>query len=141
MPAIPRTIPYLRAATLLAALYGIVWLGLEGALWRDLVWAVLLAALGLAWGVTRIGGGRTVSAGAFVALMAGLGLLLGVGTGLMLLFLMSLKTGLHAHGPEYTAAAVWVWRQLPLWAAVGTSAGVGVGLLLAAGLKEIKAEG
>lgn len=136
MLEIPRTIPYLRAATLLAALYGIVWLGLEGALWRDLTWAALLTVMGLTWGVTRFLGGRSVSVKVFVALMAGLGLAAGLGTGLLLLFLMSLKTGLHDHGSEYsTAAAVWVWQQLPLWAGVGALAGAGTGLLAAATTK------
>jgi len=48
------------------------------------------------------------------------------------LFLMALKTGIHAHGPEYTMAEVaWVWRQLPLWVAAGTLAGTGLALVAA----------
>jgi hypothetical protein len=54
----------------------------------------------------------------------------GAGLALMTLMLMALKTGLHAHGPEYpTDQIFWVWRQLPLWAGVGALAGLGLGLL------------
>jgi hypothetical protein len=46
---------------------------------------------------------------------------------------MILKTGIHAHGPEYTARELaWVWTQLPLWGGVGALTGLGFGLLMAA---------
>jgi NhaP-type Na+/H+ or K+/H+ antiporter len=56
---------------------------------------------------------------------------MGLGSALLILFLMALKTGLHAHGPEFSAIEVsWVLQQIPLWAAAGLAGGLGVGLLL-----------
>jgi hypothetical protein len=55
---------------------------------------------------------------------------MGLVAGPMMLIFMSLKTGLHAHGPEFTAAQItWVLRQIPLWSLAGLSAGIGFGLL------------
>jgi hypothetical protein len=43
---------------------------------------------------------------------------------------MALKTGLHAHGHEFTRAEIaWVLGRTPLWALAGLFAGLGVGLL------------
>ena len=65
--------------------------------------------------------------------MALWGLAMGAGTVLMSLFLMAIKTGLHAHGPEFSPAEITaVWQLLPLWSLVGVLAGLGAGLLLLA---------
>jgi hypothetical protein len=65
--------------------------------------------------------------------MALWGLALGAGTVLTTLFLMAVKTGLHAHGPEFSAADINnVWQQLALWSLVGLLGGLGLGLLLIA---------
>ena len=49
------------------------------------------------------------------------------------LLLMAVKTGLHAHGPEYSAAQLAaVVGQWPLWIGAGALAGAGVGLLVVA---------
>lgn len=90
-------------------------------------------AVGFVYITIRRLGGRTLSAGQLIGLATGAGVALGCGLALLTLFLMALKTGLHAHGPEYTPQEVaWVWRQLPLWAGVGTLVGLGIGLLAAA---------
>ena len=61
------------------------------------------------------------------------GALLGLGSALFTLLFMAVKTGLHAHGPEFTAEEVnWVVQQIPLWTVVGLLGGLGLGLLLKA---------
>lgn len=128
---IPGNIPYLKAATALVGLYTVVWSVLEGRLAYDLLLAVPALALFMVWLVTRRLGGRVLPWGRGVALAAAIGVAYGVGVMLLTLLLMILKTGLHAHGPEYTAAQIaWLWRQAPLWGAAGGLVGLGVGLLL-----------
>ena len=125
-------VPYLRAATLLWGVYALVWLALEGNVARDGVlagWGLALLAL---WAAARRWGGRSVSAGQVAALGAAAGLAWGAALGPAVLLLMALKTGLHAHGPEYTAAQLaQVWSQWPLWMAAGLAAGAGLALVLA----------
>lgn len=114
-------------------LYAAVWLALEGSVARDLLLAAPLLALGMTYLAVRFPGGRVLSPTRLVSLSAVAGLSYGIGLALLLLFLMALKTGLHAHGPEYTPAEIaWVWRQLPLWGGVGALAGLGLGFLAAA---------
>lgn len=109
-------------------------MALESNLWRDLLLAAPALALGFAYLGRRYLGGRTLPIGRAVALATAVGLAYGVGLALLTLFLMILKTGLHAHGPEYTAAEVaWVWDQLVIWGGVGALVGLGVGLLASAG--------
>lgn len=135
--SIPKSIPYFRTITLISGLYGIAWLAFEGHLWRDLAWAAALLALGLAFLLVRYFGGRKMPFPTFVMLWAGLGLAYGVGLVFLTLFLMSLKTGLHAHGPEYSAQEVtWIWNQLPVWGGVGLLAGLGLGFLVVAWQRE-----
>lgn len=129
---IPAHIPYLKAAFLLVGLYAAVWSALEGRLIYDLLLAAPALALFMVWLVAGRLGGRVLPRGRGVALAAVTGVAYGVGVVLLMLLLMILKTGLHAHGPEYTAAQVaWVWRQAPLWGAAGGLAGLGLGLLAA----------
>lgn len=50
----------------------------------------------------------------------------------IVLALMTLKTGIHAHGPEYTPAEInWVVRQWLIWIILGGGIGFGYGLLAA----------
>ena len=43
---------------------------------------------------------------------------------------MAVKTGLHAHGPEYSAAQMAaVVGQWPFWVGAGVLAGMGLGML------------
>ncbi len=68
----------------------------------------------------------------FLLLNTLLGLLAGAFAGPLSLFFMVLKTGLHAHGPEFTAAEInWVLQHIPFWGISGALGGLGIGLLLA----------
>ena len=126
----PVRVPYLPAATLLWGLYALMWLALEGNVARDGIlagWGLALLAL---WAAARRWGGRSVSAGQVAALGAAAGLAWGAALGPAVLLLMALKTGLHAHGPEYTAAQIaWVLGQWPWWIGAGALAGAGLGLM------------
>jgi hypothetical protein len=127
-----RQVPYLRAATSLWGLYALVWLSLEGDVARDGVlagWGLALLAL---WAARRWGG-CCVSAGRAATLGAAAGLAWGAALGPAVLLMMAIKTGLHAHGPEYSAAQIAaVVGQWPLWIGAGVLAGAGVGLLAVA---------
>ena len=120
----------LRAATLLWSLYALVWTRLEASLLRDGLlagWGLALLAL---WLMARAFGEREVAAGWVAALGTAVGLAWGAALGPAVLLLMALKTGLHGHGLEYTAAQItWVAAQWPWWVAAGGIAGVGVALL------------
>ncbi|MBP9502890.1 MAG: hypothetical protein KBF17_12080 [Candidatus Promineofilum sp.] len=130
---IPRAIPYFKLIVAIVGIYAAVWMILEGALWRDMALAVMILALGAAMLIVRRWGGRTLPPAKGVSLFAAVGLLSGVGVVLLTIFLMALKTGLHAHGPEYTLADImWIWNQLPVWGGAGGLIGLGAGLLLLA---------
>lgn len=130
---LPATIPHFKAAAGLTLAYALVWMALEGELWRDLLLAAVIVGLAVASLPIRFLGGHDLSAIQLVAIAAAAGIIAGVALPLVTLFLMALKTGIHAHGPEYTPQEIaWVWRQLPLWALVGGMAGLGIGLLSAA---------
>jgi hypothetical protein len=130
---IPVRVPYLRAATLLWGVYALVWLSLEGHVGRDALlagWGLALAAL---WLIGRALGGRVLPVGRLVGLGATAGLAWGAALGPAVLLLMAFKTGLHGHGPEYTAAQLaGVWAQWPLWSVAGLAAGAGLALVAAA---------
>lgn len=131
---IPTTIPHSKTVFVVVGVLAVGWMALEGDVGREIALAAIIWLPGLAWLVTRFFGGRRLSLGRWLLLMAAAGALAGAGLVVMTLFLMALKTGLHAHGPEYTAGEIaWVWAQLPLWAAVGGLAGVGVGAMVGAG--------
>ena len=77
-------------------------------------------------------GGRRVGRGIGVLVTAVSGGVLGAGSGLLTFAFMAVKTGLHAHGPEFTQAEIaWVRGVLPLWTAVWLLIGLGVGLIWA----------
>jgi hypothetical protein len=104
---------------------------LEGVLWRELSLAILLTAVLLLQIAQKWFGGRAVSARVWLGGTAVFGLCWGLGSSMMTLLLMVLKTGLHAHGPEFTPAEIgWVLAQIPLWTAVGLLIGLGVGLVI-----------
>ena len=127
---IPRRIPGLRPLIFLAALYAAIWIALEGDLSRVMLLALLLALAGLGTTAEKVAGGRTLSRPQWL-LFAGLwGLLLGGGSALLALLLMAVKTGLHAHGPEFSTAEIaWLLSQLPWWATGGMLAGFGIALI------------
>lgn len=129
---IPARIPGLKAATILLSLYAAVWITLEAALPRA-------AALGIGVVLVTAGqllqkylGGRRLPLVRWLLVAAVTGLLIGLASGLLTLFFMAVKTGLHAHGPEFTPAEItWVLRQIPLWTLAGLLAGLGLGFLSA----------
>jgi hypothetical protein len=130
---LPLTIPALRPAAVLLALYSAVWISLEGNLPQTLALGIGLTAVSLLHLLQRTLGGRRLSLPAWLTTAAASGLALGAGSILLTLFLMAFKTGLHAHGPEFTAAQIaWVWNQLLLWSLAGLLAATGLALLLAA---------
>ncbi len=131
---IPNKLPALKLVTTLLAVYTAVWISLEGSLGRVSVMGVGVTLVAAGQLTQRYLGGRAVSVGAWMGITAVLGLLTGVISVGMTLVFMAVKTGLHAHGPEFTQAELnWVMQQLPLWGIVGLLLGTAVGLL-AAGL-------
>jgi len=127
----PAKIPGLRPFLWLFFVYTAVWISLEGALWRVVVMGVGVTAVTLAFSLQRVVGGKRFSKVGFVVLLTAVGLVFGAFSSLFTLIFMAIKTGLHAHGPEFTLAELaWVWRQLPVWAGAGGFAGGGLGLVL-----------
>lgn len=127
---IPDRIPGLRLATLLLAVAAIVWIAPEGDLTSAVTLSVTLTLLLLTHAARRWLGGKTLSSGRWLAALSLLGLAAGLGSGLLTLLLMAVKTGLHAHGPEFTAGEIaWVLRNTPVWAAAGFLGGASLGLL------------
>lgn len=126
----PARIPGLRGITVVYALFVFVWIALEGAMSNALGMGVGTTAVLLAHLAQYFLGGRAFSARRWWGITAVGGLLLGLGSGLLTLFFMAVKTGLHAHGPEFTPQEItWVINQIPLWTVVGLLAGLGLGLV------------
>ena len=118
----------------IVGIFTAVWMVTEGDLLRDVVLAASLLLVGLMAIARRWSWLRALPPGKTVALGAVGGFAYGMGLVLLTLFLMAVKTGLHAHGPEYTTyELVWVWNQLALWAVAGSLVGLGMGLLAVAG--------
>ena len=129
---VPPKIPILRLLLALWGGYTAVWISLEGALWRVALMGVATTMLAVGYDWQRWLGGKTVSRRMAVTLTAVSGLIAGGGSGVLTLIFMAVKTGLHAHGPEFSAAELaWTIGQLPLWTAVGLLLGLGLGLIWA----------
>jgi hypothetical protein len=135
---LPDNFRGLKWATILVGLYAAVWIALEGSLGR---------VVALAFGITlliaghigqRIFGGRTFSLVGWLFVAGLSGLFTGLGVGLLTLVLMGLKSGLHAHGPEFRPEQIeWVLSRIPLWSAAGLLVGLGLGLLSAEWQKQV----
>ena len=111
----------------------LIWVVIEGNLQLTLVLAVLTMLLIVSTLVHKFLAGRTVSWVVWLLATAVLGIFLGLGSGLLTILLMAIKTGLHAHGPEFSAVEVnWIVQQIPLWVTVGCLAGLGLGLVMRA---------
>lgn len=127
---VPKKIPGLRWLTAVTGLYAVIWIGLEGSLWRATLLAVGLTAVSLLYLLQKYLGGKTLSPGGWLSVTAVMGLLFGSGSSLLTLILTAVKTGLHAHGPEFSPAEIsWVLQQMPLWTAVGLLVGLGLGMI------------
>ena len=127
---LPPRIPGLKLLTVIAGLFAVLWISLEGALWQVVLLAVALALLSAGYITQRLLGGREISSSRWLLLCGALGASIGLGCGLLVLVLMAIKTGLHGHGPEFTPAEIeWVVSQIPLWTLAGLIAALGLGLL------------
>lgn len=132
---IPAHIPGWRAAAALLGLYAVLWLALEGDLRIDLALSALFLIVAIWHLARRYLAGQTLALSRWLAITAAIGLAFGTGLVLLTLFFMALKTGLHAHGPEYTPSEVArLWSRLPVWSVAGLLGGLGLGLA-AAGLR------
>lgn len=126
----PQKIPGFNWLLVLWIVYTAVWISREGALWQVVIMGVATTILLLGHGWQRWLGGKTVPRGLAVLVTAVSGLTLGGGSSLLSLFFMVVKSGLHAHGPEFSPAELgWVVAQLPQWTAVGLLVGLGLGLI------------
>ncbi|MEJ2749106.1 MAG: hypothetical protein P8183_14550 [Anaerolineae bacterium] len=127
---IPHQLRGLKTGMILLGVYTAVWITLEGALWRVVVMGVGYTAVALGYGWQKWLGGRVLNVWRWWGVTAVTGLLFGLGSGLLTLIFMIIKTGLHAHGPEFIPAEInWILQQIPIWAAAGLLTGLGLALL------------
>jgi hypothetical protein len=129
---VPEKIPGLKWATAVLAIYFALWISLEGMLWRAVLMGIGATAVSLGHLAQKYLAGHRLSWQKWVGLTAILGLLFGLGSSTLTLLFMAVKTGLHAHGPEFNLNQIqWILAQTPLWATVGLLAGTGIGFLTA----------
>jgi hypothetical protein len=127
---VPEKIVALKWLTVIVGVYGVIWIGLEGAMWHVILLAIGLILISVLYLFQRILGGRELTSRRWLILCGGLGLVSGLTCVLLSLALMAIKTGLHGHGPEFTSADIeWVIGQAPLWTLAGLLAGLGAGIL------------
>jgi len=118
------------------AAVAVAWVILEGNLGWTVLFGILTAFMAVGMIVKRTLAGRNLSLRMWLTVTAFIGLLFGLGSAILTLLFMAVKTGLHAHGPEFTSFELnWVLQRAPIWAAAGLIGGLGLGLLLKAVLK------
>lgn len=128
---IPERLPGLRPLTILLAVYFVVWIVLEGDLTQTVVLGLGSSVVAAAHLWQRWGRGRELSPGVWLLLMGGTGAGVGAAAAFATLAFMAVKTGLHAHGPEFTPTEIrWVVDQLPLWVITATLTSLGLASLL-----------
>jgi hypothetical protein len=128
---IPPKFADFKLFVIIFSIYTAAWIALEGSLWRVVVMGVGSTAVALNFGWQKWLGGRFVKGWKWWGVTAVTGFLFGLGSGLLSLVFMAIKTGLHAHGPEFTPAEInWVWQQTPIWAAAGLLAGLGLAQII-----------
>jgi hypothetical protein len=126
----PMKIPGLRPLTVLWGIYAAVWITLEGALWRVIVMGVGVTAVATATLIQKYMGGKRLPAWKWMGVTAVTGLAIGFFSAILTLVFMAVKTGLHAHGPEFRPQEIsWLIQQIPFWTTGGFLAGLGVGLI------------
>jgi hypothetical protein len=127
----PERIPGLKWLMVLTAVYGVVWISLEGNLGRVILLGAAVSLTLVVYWMQRFLGGRLFGGVGWLMVTGGGGLLVGLGSGLLTFFFMALKTGLHGHGQEFRAAEIeGVLGMIPLWGVAGLVAGMGVGVLI-----------
>jgi hypothetical protein len=128
----PSKIRGLRVVTVVAGFYGLLWMIMEGALYRAIIMALLLSLVASGLIMQRFLGGRSLSKRGWTFALAGIGSALGCSAAVLTLLLMGVKTGLHGHGPEFTQEeAEWIVRQIVIWGGAGLLGGFGFGLVTA----------
>jgi hypothetical protein len=128
--SLPTTIPYLPPLTMIWFVLSIGWMALEGRLGPVIVLGVLTMLIILAHIGQRLCGGRSLHT--WQVLVGGTvgGGIAGSLLPLLIILLMTLKTGLHAHGAEFTPQEiVWVGQQFRLWGISGGLFGLGFSVL------------
>jgi len=127
---IPKRIPGLKWLLIFGGIYGFIWIALEGNLQRVVLMGFMTTAITLLFLIQKFIGDKPISTFQWIALTAVAGACLGLGTSLLTLLFMAIKTGLHGHGPEFSLDELtWVSQQLLLWTAVGFLGGTGLGLI------------
>lgn len=127
----PVKVPGLRWLMILTAVYGVVWMGFEGDLRRVVLMGTAVTLSLTGYWVQRLLGGRTFHLIGWLVVTGSTGLMVGLGSSLMTLVFMVLKTGLHGHGPEFRPSEIeWLVGMLPLWALAGFTAGMGIGTVI-----------
>jgi len=130
---LPDRIPALSWITIICGVYLVAWSTLESGLWATVLAAVLTVSALFGYLFNKTLSGRMLSTGVWLLITAVFGALLGLGSALLTLILMAIKSGLHAHGPEFSALELnWVFQQMPLWTIAGLLGGLGLGLILKA---------
>jgi hypothetical protein len=123
----------LRIALVVFGLSSAVWIPLEGKLWQSIVLALFASTVVIGQLLKVFVVGRPISAQRLTVTLSLAGLIFGFSAVLFTLLAMSFKTGLHAHGPEFTPVQIdWVLKQFPVWTAAGLVAGLGLATLLRA---------
>jgi len=103
------------------------WMPYEGLLWLVMIVGILLTLL---WGWMFFRQTPLLSGLGPVGRPAAFGALLGLVAPILILGLMILKTGVHAHGPEYSPLEIrWITQQIAIWPFVGSLAGFGISFL------------
>ncbi|MDT8306595.1 MAG: hypothetical protein RRC07_11720 [Anaerolineae bacterium] len=127
---IPARFPGLRVATMLLIAGAIIWIALEGNLTRVLLLASATTLIVTAHVLQWLFGGRLLAPVRWLVHLALAGLVAGAAIPVLTLLLMVLKTGLHGHGPEFTAADfIWVSNNVFAWSGGGLLGGTGLGLI------------
>ena len=113
------------------ALYTAVWMALEGNVGRVLLMGGGWTAVLLLHFIQNYVGGRLVRRWVFVLETAVAGLLFALSTIALTLIFMVLKTGIHAHGAEFSPQEInTLIEKLPIALLAGLLAGAGIGLLI-----------
>ena len=127
---IPQRFPFFKPLLVLLAVYTAVWMALEGNFGRVLVMGVGWTAVLCLHLIQKFRGGRVLGRWRLVVETAVGGALFAfISIALTLLF-MVLKTGIHAHGAEFSPYEInQLIQKLPIALLAGTLAGTGLGLI------------